>query len=77
MVKLFSQSCLIPIASMLLMQQHKTFEDAISQAVLIKWVKIQDGEIKSKKWEGYTKTKIQIDKVMSINKMSIQNFTRK
>lgn len=49
LVKLFNQSCLRPIASMLLMQQHKIFEDAISQAVVIEWVKIQDGEIKGKK----------------------------
>ena len=49
LVKLFSQSCLRPIASMLLMQYHKTFKDAKSQEVVIKWVKIQDGEIKGKK----------------------------
>jgi len=49
LVKLFSQSCLRPITSMLLMQQHKTFEEAISQAVVIERVKIQDGEIKGKK----------------------------
>ena len=28
------------------MQKHKTFEDAISQEVVIEQVKIQDGEIK-------------------------------
>lgn len=49
LVKLFGQSCLRLIASMLLMQQHKTFQDAISQAVVIERVKIQDGEIKGKK----------------------------
>ena len=56
---------------MLLMQQHKTFEDAISQAIVIEQVKIQDGEIKGKKWEGYTKTKTQTDKVMLVNKVFI------
>lgn len=49
LVKLFSQSCLRPIASMLLMQQHETFEDAISQAVVFERVKIQDGKLKGKK----------------------------
>ena len=48
-VKLFNQSFLIPIASTLLMQKHKMFEYAISQVVVIKRVKIQDGEIKGKK----------------------------
>ena len=72
LVKLFSQSCLRPIASMLLMKQHKILKDAISQAVVIEWVKIQEGKIKGIKWEGYTKTKMQTDKVMPANKVSTQ-----
>ena len=72
LVKLFSQICLRPIASMLLMQQHKIFEDAISQVVVIEQVKIQDDKIKGKKWEGYTKIKTQTDKVMPTNKVLTQ-----
>jgi len=34
LVKLFSHICLRSIASTLLIQQHKTFEEAISQALL-------------------------------------------
>ena len=49
LVKLFSQSCLRPIASVLKIQQHRTFEKVIAQAVVIERVKIQDGEIKLKK----------------------------
>jgi len=37
-IKLFSQICLIPIASKLQIQQHKTFEEAISQEVVIERV---------------------------------------
>ena len=51
LVKLFSQSCLRPIASILQIQQHRTFEEAIAQAVIIERVKIQDGELKLKKKE--------------------------
>lgn len=63
MVKLFSQIWLRPIASALLIQQHKTIEEAISQVVIIERVKIQYKEIKTKKWEGYTKNKNQIEQV--------------
>lgn len=59
--KMFSQICLRPIASMLLIQQHKTFEEAISQAILIEKVKIQYGEIKNKKREPYVKNKNQTE----------------
>jgi len=45
LVKLFSQSCLRPISSILQIQQHRTFEEAITQAVVIKKVKMEDGEI--------------------------------
>lgn len=48
LVKLFSQSYLRPIASMLIIQKHKIFEDAISQAVVIERFKIQDKKIKGK-----------------------------
>ena len=57
LVKLFSQNFVRPIASTLQIQQHKTFKEAIVQVVIIKRVKIQDGEIKSKKRENY-KSKI-------------------
>jgi len=46
-VNMFSQSCLWPIASTLLIQQHNTFKEAISQSIIIKKVKIEDGEIKT------------------------------
>lgn len=48
LVKLLSQNCLKPIARTLQIQQHKTFEEVISQEVVIERVKIQNGEIKIK-----------------------------
>jgi len=73
---MFIQSCLRPIASTLLIQQCKTFEEVISQAIIIEKVKIQDGEMKTKKKEFYVKNKNQIEKtskpllvnIVSINK---------
>ena len=49
LVKMFSQSCLRPITSTLLIQEQKMFEEVISQAIVIEKVKIQDGELKGKK----------------------------
>jgi len=57
LVKMFSQICLRPIASTLLIQQHKTFEEVISQEVIIEKFKIQYGDIKGKKKEPYVKKK--------------------
>ena len=57
LVKIFNQSCLRPIASTLLIQQHKMFEEAISQAMVIEKFKIQDEELKVKKKESFTKNK--------------------
>jgi len=61
LVKIFSQSFLRPITSTLLIQQHKNFEESTSQGIIIKKVKIQDGEIKGKKNEPYVKIKNQIE----------------
>lgn len=62
LVKIFSQICLRPIASNLLIQQHNTFEESIFQLIIIEEVKIQDGEIKGKKRESYVKKKIKQNK---------------
>jgi len=40
LVKFFIQNCLRPISSMLQIQQNKTFEEAITQEVIIEKVKI-------------------------------------
>lgn len=74
LVKLFSQSYLRHIASSLLIQQYKTFKESISQAVIVEKVKIQYGEIKSKKRDGYIKNKNEIEKIskqLPSNKVSI------
>jgi len=57
LVKIFSQSYLRPIASTLFIQQHKMFEEVISQVVVIKKVKIQDRELKGKRKENYVKNR--------------------
>lgn len=49
LVKLFSRSCNKPISQILRIQQHHTFEDALSQAKLIEVAKVQYGDIKMKK----------------------------
>lgn len=61
LVKMFIQRCLRPIASTLLIQQHKTFEEAIFHVVIIEKVKIQDSEIKGNKKEPYVKNKNQME----------------
>lgn len=54
LVKLFNQSCLRPIASTLLIQQHKPFKEAIPQVVIIEIFKIKPLNNRY----GYTKKKI-------------------
>lgn len=61
LVKLFNQSCLRPIASTLLIQKQKTFEEAISQVVVIEKIKIQDGKLKFKKKEPFVKNNNQVE----------------
>ena len=52
------------------------FQEAISQAIVIEKVKIQDGELKVKKKEPFVKGKNQVEqsiKLMPTNKMSYLN----
>ena len=55
LVKIFSQCCLRPINSTLLIQQHKIFEEVIS--IVTKKVKIHNGEIQGKKKEPYVRNR--------------------
>lgn len=55
LVKLFSQNCLRPIASILQIQRYNTLEEVIAQVVIIEKVKIEYGEIKIMRKERYNK----------------------
>lgn len=49
LVKLFSRCCNKHISSILIIQQHQTFKEALAQSKFIEEAKIQDGEIKLRK----------------------------
>jgi len=77
LVKMFSEGFLRSIASTLLIQKHKTFEEAISQAIVIEKVKIQYGELKGKNKEPYVRNRNQEEqstKPMSTNKVSYLKY---
>lgn len=55
LVNIFNKSFIQPILSTLWIQQHNTFEEVVSQVVLIEKVKIQDEDFKVKNKDNYQK----------------------
>jgi len=52
LVRLFRKICIRKISTYLQIQQHRTFEEVISQAKVIEGVMVQNGEIKVLKKEN-------------------------